>query len=79
MFYFKPPFGPFPVELTETFPIGQSEIPDFDKEMVRTGCIGIARLMETNPDSHFTIRCRPVWKELICQILPTVEVQDEGS
>ena len=79
VFYFKPPFGPFPVELTETFPIGQSEIPDFDKEMVRTGCIGIARLMETNPDSHFTIRCRPVWKELICQILPTVEVQDEGS
>ena len=77
--FFKPPFGPYHPALRETFPIGQSEIPDFDEEMIKTGCIGIARLMETNPDSHFTIRCRPVWKELIRQILPTVEVQDEGS
>lgn len=79
VFYFKPPFGPFSAELTETFPIGQSEIPDFDETMVRCGCKGIAKLVEANPDTRFTIRCRTVWKDLISQILPTVEVQDEGS
>jgi len=79
VFYFKPPFGPYPAELSETFPIGQSEIPDFDEAMVRTGCNGIARLMETNPDAHITIRCRPQWNELIRQILPTVEVENERS
>lgn len=79
VFYFKPPFGPYPHELTETFPIGQSEIPDFDEAMVRTGCMGIQRLIEKNPGTRFTVRCRPVWRDLVLRMLPTVEVQDEGS
>ena len=52
---------------------------EFDEAMVRTGCNGIAKLMEGNPDTRFTIRCRPVWMDLIRQILPTVEVEDERS
>ena len=34
--FFKPPFGPYPKELKETFPIGPSEIPEWDDAMVRT-------------------------------------------
>lgn len=79
VFYFKPPFGPFPRELSETFPIGQSEIPDFDEDMVRTGCNGIRRLIDANPDTHFTIRCRQNWREIISQMLPSVEITDERS
>ena len=35
---FRPPFGPYPVELKETFPIGQCELPEWDEQMVVTGC-----------------------------------------
>ncbi|MFA6362216.1 tRNA guanosine(15) transglycosylase TgtA [Methanoregula sp.] len=52
--YFKPPFGPYPPDLKETFPIGQSEIPEWDAAMVRQGCKGIRMLA----DSHKGCRIR---------------------
>jgi len=79
VFFFRPPFGPFPQELSETFPIGQSEIPDFDEEMIKTGCNGIRVLIEANPDTHFTIRCRQAWRDIVTRMLPTVEIVDERS
>ncbi len=42
--FFRPPFGPYPKELKETFPIGPSELPEWDDTMVRTGCRGIRRV-----------------------------------
>ncbi len=74
VFFFKPPFGPYPPELRETFPIGQSEIPDWDEEMVATGCMGINQLIAGNPDTRFTIRCRPRWKELVSRLVTGAEV-----
>ncbi len=59
--YFKPPFGPYPPELRETFPIGQSEIPDWDREMMVSGCLGIRRYLETHPESRVTVRCPGEW------------------
>jgi 7-cyano-7-deazaguanine tRNA-ribosyltransferase len=74
VFFFKPPFGPYPPELSETFPIGQSEIPDWDADMVRTGSIGIDRLAKANPESKITVRCRSRWKDIISMTAPDVEV-----
>ncbi|HVP95274.1 MAG TPA: tRNA guanosine(15) transglycosylase TgtA [Methanoregulaceae archaeon] len=72
VFWFRPPFGPYPPELKETFPIGQSELPDWDDKMVRTGCKGIRALILANPACHLTIRCGPEWVSLVRQELPGV-------
>jgi 7-cyano-7-deazaguanine tRNA-ribosyltransferase len=78
VFFFKPPFGPYPPELSETFPIGQSEIPDWDQEMVRTGCIAIDRLAKANPGTRIIVRCRSCWKDVVKTIAPDVEVDCEN-
>ncbi|MDD1680171.1 MAG: tRNA guanosine(15) transglycosylase TgtA, partial [Methanoregula sp.] len=72
--FFKPPFGPYPPALSETFPIGQSEIPDWDSGMVRQGCKGIVRLISENPGCCFTVYTLPKWFEMICREFPGVEV-----
>jgi 7-cyano-7-deazaguanine tRNA-ribosyltransferase len=72
--FFKPPFGPYHPALQETFPIGQSEIPDWDNAMVRRGCRGVVRLIRANPGCHFIIWTRPEWHELVCRELPGTEV-----
>ena len=73
--FFKPPFGPYPKELKETFPIGPSEIPEWDDTMVRTGCRGIKILMESHPDSTFVISCNSCWVAIVRQELGDVEVR----
>lgn len=71
---FKPPFGPFMDELRETFPIGQSEIPDWDEEMVASGCRGIQRLAETHRECSIAISCQERWREIVARIVPGIEV-----
>jgi 7-cyano-7-deazaguanine tRNA-ribosyltransferase len=75
--FFKPPFGPFPKELKETFPIGQSEIPEWDEVMVRKGCQGIRCLMESHPGSRFVVSCKPCWEAIVRQELGTIEVRND--
>jgi 7-cyano-7-deazaguanine tRNA-ribosyltransferase len=77
VFFFKPPFGPYPPELSETFPIGQSEIPSWDSEMVARGCAGIRAIMEEHGIVHLTILCQPEWADLVRGELPRAEVQVE--
>jgi len=67
--YFKPPFGPYIPYLAETFPIGQSEVPEWDEDMVRCGCIGIKVMIEYNPDSNITVLARKRWKPVIMEVL----------
>lgn len=74
---FKPPFGPYPTELAETFPVGQSEVPEWDDEMVRSGCAGIRALMEAHPEKQFAVRCGEEWIRLVLEELPDVEVYRE--
>jgi 7-cyano-7-deazaguanine tRNA-ribosyltransferase len=71
---FKPPFGPYPNELRETFPIGQSEIPEWDDAMVASGCRGIKFLAESHPDSRFVVSCNARWKNVVSQQLGSIEV-----
>ena len=73
--FFKPPFGPYPKELKETFPIGPSEIPEWDGTMVRTGCRGIKMLMESHPDSRFVVSCNSCWEAIIREELGDIEVR----
>ncbi len=75
--FFKPPFGPYPKELKETFPIGQSEIPQWDDAMVRTGCRGIKELIVSHPGSRFVVSCDPCWEGIVRQELGTVEVRND--
>jgi 7-cyano-7-deazaguanine tRNA-ribosyltransferase len=74
---FKPPFGPYPKELKETFPIGPSEIPEWDETMVRKGCEGIRILKERHPESRFTISCQPRWDAIIRETLGDIEVRHD--
>jgi 7-cyano-7-deazaguanine tRNA-ribosyltransferase len=66
---FRPPFGPYLRELKETFPIGPSEIPEWDEPMVRQGCLGIRTLRECNPGSRFSVSCSPRWEPIVREIL----------
>lgn len=72
---FRPPFGPYPVELSETFPIGQSVIPEWDEEMVRAGCAGIRSLITSHPGTVFSIECSNEWYQVLKSELPDVEVR----
>jgi 7-cyano-7-deazaguanine tRNA-ribosyltransferase len=74
---FKPPFGPYPKELKETFPIGPSEIPEWDEAMVRQGLKGVRNLIKTHPDSRFTIACNARWEPLVRQELGDIEVRHD--
>jgi 7-cyano-7-deazaguanine tRNA-ribosyltransferase len=76
---FKPPFGPYPPELKETFPIGPCEIPSWDDAMVRQGCRGIRALAESHPASRVVIACSPVWAEIVRQELADMETADDES
>jgi 7-cyano-7-deazaguanine tRNA-ribosyltransferase len=72
--FFKPPFGPYPKELKETFPIGPSEIPEWDKTMVRQGCRGIRLLMKSHEKSRFVIATNPRWDSVVREVLGDIEV-----
>nr|WP_320160834.1 tRNA guanosine(15) transglycosylase TgtA [uncultured Methanoregula sp.] len=75
--FFKPPFGPYPKELKETFPIGPSEIPEWDESMVRQGLKGVRRLIDSHPESRFTLACNPRWEPLVRQELGDIEVRND--
>ncbi len=46
--YMKPPFGPFPQELAETYPIGQSEVTSPDHSSVRAALTNLVELLTTS-------------------------------
>ena len=71
---FKPPFGPYPLELSETFPVGQSEIPAWDDAMVRQGCEGIRMLATSHGDSRIVVQCGGRWSSFIRRELPETGV-----
>ena len=76
---FKPPFGPYLRELKETFPIGPSEIPEWDDAMVRQGCRGIRILQENHPESRITVSCSPRWEPVVRDVLGDIEVCHDPS
>lgn len=71
---FRPPFGPYPPGLAETFPIGQCEVPSWDEAMVRSGCEGLAALARANPDATLSVRCGARWAPLVTTAVPEAQV-----
>lgn len=71
---FKPPFGPLPYELAETFPAGQAEVPTWDEEMMKYGIMGLKGLLATNPDTKITISTTAKWAQLFKTEFPDAEV-----
>lgn len=76
---FKPPFGPYLRELKETFPIGPSEIPEWDDAMVRQGSRGIRIIKESHPESRITVSCSPRWEPVVREILGDIGVTHDPS
>ena len=72
-FQFKPPFGIYPSEMAETFPIGQSEIPAWDEPMVKAGLQGIRKYIEYHPDTQFSISCPQRWLSTLQMSLKGLE------
>ncbi|HDM36706.1 MAG TPA: tRNA guanosine(15) transglycosylase TgtA [Candidatus Syntrophoarchaeum butanivorans] len=69
LFLLKPPFGPYPVELSETYPVGPSEIPKTpDHEAMVVAGSNVRRLIELNPDVRFIIACEQEWEGYIGDI-----------
>lgn len=56
--YFKPPFGPYPAELAETYPFN-AEVPEEADEAALEQAVKIAKeLMRANPEARFSFRMR---------------------
>jgi 7-cyano-7-deazaguanine tRNA-ribosyltransferase len=71
-----PPFGPFPRDLSETYPL-TAEVPErMDPEGYRAAALGVAKLAESNPETEFTLAHRG-WPASALEIVPErVELVD---
>ncbi|MFC7214536.1 tRNA guanosine(15) transglycosylase TgtA [Saliphagus sp. GCM10025334] len=64
-----PPFGPFPRALSRTYPLA-AEVPDRrDRAALEAAAVGIARLVDANPDSEFTLGHRH-WPASVLESVP---------
>ncbi len=52
----KPPFGAYPVELSETYPFN-AEVSEPDYDAIGVALRNTLRLIELNPDASFTVVC----------------------
>ena len=71
---FKPPFGPLPYELAETFPAGFAEVPTWDEVMMEYGIKGLKGLLETNPQTKVTISTTEQWADTFRKAFPEAEI-----
>jgi 7-cyano-7-deazaguanine tRNA-ribosyltransferase len=56
--YFKPPFGPYPAELAETYPFN-AEVPEEADSAAQEQAVKIAKeLMRANPEARFSFRMK---------------------
>ncbi len=55
IFDFKPPFGPYPLELKETYPLNAEVVTDTDYESMTIAFQNLIELMELNPHCEFII------------------------
>jgi 7-cyano-7-deazaguanine tRNA-ribosyltransferase len=67
--FFKPPFGPFPAELLETYPFNAEVPEEADWAAMEKAMAATARLIQENPQAEFTIRVRSLPTEQHDQIL----------
>ena len=71
---FKPPFGPIPYELAETYPAGPAEVPTWDEVMMEYGIKGLSMLLKNNPQTKVTISTTERWAETFHKAFPEAEI-----
>lgn len=63
LFFVKPPFGPYPLGLEESYPVGQSEIPATVDEQAKTVALRhVLKLMELNRTVSFVFLYDEEWE-----------------
>ena len=78
VFFVKPPFGPYPVELEESYPVGQAEIPtEVDDDAKTVALQNVLKLLEINRNVKFVFRYDSSWEghPLIEEIRKYAEVK----
>ncbi|OFV68130.1 MAG: 7-cyano-7-deazaguanine tRNA-ribosyltransferase [Candidatus Syntrophoarchaeum caldarius] len=69
LFILKAPFGPCPIELSETYPVGHAETPENpDAEAMVRAASGTRRLIELNPQAHFVLVCERRWEGYLADL-----------
>ena len=69
VWYVKPPFGPFPIGLSHTYPL-TAEIPNhIDINALQQAVAGISTLVSLHPQTTFTF-AHENWPQLILETLP---------
>jgi 7-cyano-7-deazaguanine tRNA-ribosyltransferase len=84
MFFVKPPFGPCPVELEESYPVGQAEIPaEVDDDAKTVALQNVLKLLELNRNRNvkFVFRYDRSWEghPLIGEIRKYAVVRNVGG
>jgi 7-cyano-7-deazaguanine tRNA-ribosyltransferase len=80
VFLVKPPFGPYPVGLEESYPVGQSEIPiAVDNEAKTVALQNVLKLIELNREVKFVFFYDRIWEghPVIEEIRRYAEVRKE--
>jgi 7-cyano-7-deazaguanine tRNA-ribosyltransferase len=70
---FKPPFGPYPAQLQETYPFNAEVPAEADDAAIDRAVMITRRLIEANPEARFTFRLKINLKERLEQ-LPKVHM-----
>ncbi|NIA03110.1 MAG: tRNA guanosine(15) transglycosylase TgtA [Nitrospirae bacterium] len=71
--HFKPPFGAYPLELKETYPLNAEVINIPDHESLTSALENTKKLIQLNPNAEFTFLYRQYWEHPlineICQMV----------
>ncbi len=67
--HFKPPFGPYPKELAETYPLNAEVLDKADSASMERALLNTKKLMSANPEARFTLRIKEPSREANDQIL----------
>jgi len=60
--YFKPPFGPYPKELGETYPFNLEVPQEVDSSALKEAKKNLRRLIEANPQARFCLDLKEDWR-----------------
>jgi len=75
-FLLRPPFGPFPPELSQTYPLNAETPAEPDHTAVGSALDGVESLVSANPDASFTLE-HPDWKHPKLDALREAGVDEE--
>jgi 7-cyano-7-deazaguanine tRNA-ribosyltransferase len=61
--HFKPPFGPYPTELAETYPLNAEVPAKSDQASMKSALLNTKKLMDANPQVRFCLRIKELTGE----------------